>query len=229
MLCRVQPGVKNDRYLTVYSSDDHAWVNKGSFHTPLRCMGCNIELGSNRFHLVDNQFMCSTCKVRHYFDVTLICDRDEDGDMLPNVENIPKVIGQIVKHLPTPEQYVSILSSITTHHLCVHSDESQCSMGHRGYTDEPQCSNGIRNDLMDETKDFILYLKLAFMCGGMRTVDKLYMVMRSVSNYFGTDFHIFNLNESNLKKKQCAKDMINVMHDVVSTMQRNGQDAEEST
>ena len=223
MLCRLQPSANDGHNLTVYSNG--TWMHKGSHHHALRCMGCSLEFSDNTmFHLVDNHFMCNTCKVQRYFDVTLICDRDVDGDLLPNVEKVPLLLGSIIQHLPTPAQYVQILNCITTHHLCTHPDESECSMGHRGYCDEPQCSNGIRNDLMAEAEEFILYIQLAYLCGGMRTVDKLYLIMRSISNYFDTDFHIFDINSNDPSKKQWASYMINCMNDVITNLTRHGQD-----
>lgn len=224
MLCRTQPAA-HGRSITVYR--EGSWIRQSRSDDPVRCQDCAEIVDGNIFHLCDNHFVCGTCKVERDFDVTQICERDAEGDLLPRTDKVPRVLGGIVKHLPPPAEYVKMLNHIVTHHLCAHSDESPCSKGHRGHGEEPQCSNGVRSDLLAEADEFVLYLRLAHMCGGMRTVDKLECIMRTVGIHFGTDFHLGDVYSNDPAKRQWATAMISCMQDVATHLVRKGIDPTE--
>jgi hypothetical protein len=187
------------------------WMRTVSPLSPTHCQGCACQLG-DLFHLVADKVYCSVCAVGQLFTVEAICELDEDKDLMPTVDKVPFILHAILQHLPSPPEYVRILDKIIDMHLCQHTDDDACNLGHDG---EAHCSEGIRKDLFAEQEEFNLYLQLAYLCGNMQTVDGMYTVLRCTAMHFGNDFQLSDINGADGARRVCAADMICCMGDVI--------------
>ena len=192
----------------------------------LRCGCCGKTIVEEPNSLF---FLCAGGVYRHNW-CQMVCAVDldnmhhDDGDfgdcMGRFVDEVTRMLTVEEMPFPTMRVYQYFLTSLMQTELCDHSEDLPCS--------EENCSRLLTEDLCTERKYMTHYLKIAWKCGYMNTVDGLVDIYHSIADFFrpSMQFTLLDIfDPQDTLQKMWARQLARTMREIVTSVStRNGKD-----
>ena len=183
----------------------------------LRCDLCGhtiVEENDRIFYRDGECHRHSCCQLVHLVDVDKM--HDSEGDFYHCMGRFAnEVASTLLAHemaFPSMRDYQHFIVQLIYQELCDHDDCHACS--------EANCSRLLVEDLKVERQQMTHYLKIAWKCGYLNTVDGLNDVYNSIADYFHPKQRLAILDLLDKRQtlaKQWAARMAHTMREIVDS------------
>ena len=190
----------------------------------LQCVHCEqmiVEEDKSIFYQHGDKHSHAWCQMSHNVDVSKM--HDEDGDYSYGVELSQRFVNEVSRTLmmhemafPTMRVYQYFLTRFMHDELCDdHDDNYVCCA--------ENCSANLTRHLKAEKECMTDYMKIAWKCGHLNTVDGLLDIYSSILDYFrpGQKFCLLDiLDKKRTLQQHWAAKMACTMGEIVAGIQR---------